>query len=99
MITTSKIKDLLPIQSQFETGEFQDSFAFQGIIDENMFNHIFLGLSENKERMSLRKVLSADQRGQMILAVMTTSTLGLLLPAVKEEFGEGKKVDLVGTLS
>jgi hypothetical protein len=31
--------------------------------------------------------------------LLTTTTLGLLLPNIKEDYGEGKKVDIVGTLS
>lgn len=31
--------------------------------------------------------------------MLTTTTLGMLLPAFKEEFGDAKPVDLIGTLS
>lgn len=48
---------------------------------------------------SLRDVLSRDPRFNMFKQLMTTSTIGMVLPAFKEDFGDGKSVDLVGTLS
>lgn len=35
----------------------------------------------------------------MILAMLTTSTLGLVLPNVKEEYGEGKPFDAMLSFS
>jgi len=35
----------------------------------------------------------------MIAQLMTSTTLGMVLPSIKEEFGEGKKVDIIGTFA
>ena len=35
----------------------------------------------------------------MFRQLLTTSTLGMVLPSFKEDYGEGKPVDLIGTLS
>lgn len=43
--------------------------------------------------------MAKDSRANIAAQLLTTTTLGLLLPNIKEEFGEGKKVDVVGTLS
>jgi hypothetical protein len=31
--------------------------------------------------------------------MLTTTTIGMILPSFKEEFGESKSIDLVGTLA
>jgi hypothetical protein len=36
---------------------------------------------------------------KMITNMMTSSTVGMVVPAFKEKFGDGKKVDVVGTTS
>lgn len=43
--------------------------------------------------------MNKDPRFKMFTQLMTTTTLGMALPAFKEDFGEGKPVDVVGTLS
>ena len=41
----------------------------------------------------------ADPRLQQFVPLLTSTTVGIAVPSFKEEFGEGKKIDLVGTLS
>ena len=48
---------------------------------------------------SLREFMSKDPRFAVFKQLMTTSTIGMVLPAFKEDFGDGKNIDLVGTLS
>ena len=40
-----------------------------------------------------------DPRFKMFTQMLTTATVGMLLPAFKEEFGDSKPIDLIGTLS
>jgi len=48
---------------------------------------------------SLRELMSMDPRLNIMKQVLTTTTVGLALPSFKEDFGEGKSIDLVATLS
>jgi len=48
---------------------------------------------------SLREFMAKDSRANIVAQLLTTTTLGLVLPNIKEDFGDGKKVDVVGTLS
>jgi hypothetical protein len=41
----------------------------------------------------------ADPRFAQFTTLMTTSTLAMGIPAFKEEYGDAKAFDLVGTLS
>lgn len=49
--------------------------------------------------MSLRDYMMKDPRGKLFLSQLNTSTLGMLLPQILEEFGSNKDIDLMGTLS
>jgi len=44
-------------------------------------------------------MLDMDPRFKMFAQLLTTTTLGMVLPNFKEEYGEGRPLDLVGTLS
>lgn len=48
---------------------------------------------------SLRKVFHKDPKFAVFRQLLTTTTLGMVLPSFKEDYGEGKPVDLIGTLS
>lgn len=58
-----------------------------------------LSFSEDDTNYSLREKMSQNEKGAMIIAMLTTSTLGLVLPNVKEEYGEGKPFDAMLSLS
>jgi hypothetical protein len=48
---------------------------------------------------SLREFMSFDPRFAVFKQLLTTTTLGLAIPSYKEEYGDGKPIDLVGTAS
>ena len=43
--------------------------------------------------------MNVDPKFAELKYLMTTSTIGMVLPAFKEDFGDGKNIDLVATLS
>jgi hypothetical protein len=48
---------------------------------------------------SLREFMSLDPRFIVFRQLLTSTTLGMVLPSFKEEYGEGRPLDLVGTAS
>jgi hypothetical protein len=48
---------------------------------------------------SVRDLMSKDPRFAMFKQFLSTSTIGLVLPAFKDDYGDAKAIDLVGTLS
>jgi len=100
MLTARSLSQLKEIKTEFSglTKEGQ-RYGVQGIIDENFVNSFLIGLSSVEKMYSLREKLDADPRAQIVKQLLTTTTLGLLLPNIKEEYGEGKMVDIIGTLS
>jgi hypothetical protein len=42
--------------------------------------------------------MSKDPRFALFRQLLTTTTIGMALPSFKEEYGEGKPVDLIATL-
>ncbi len=73
--------------------------ALSLIVDQNFINHLFINYAKVDKMYSMRTAMKGDPRGQMLTQLMTTTSLGMVLPSIKEEYGEGKKVDVVGTLS
>lgn len=43
--------------------------------------------------------MTIDPRFAVAKQLMTTTTVGMALPQFKEEYGEGKAIDVVGTVS
>lgn len=43
--------------------------------------------------------MSKEPRMAVLKQLLTTTTLGMALPTFKEDYGDNKNVDLVGTLS
>ena len=48
---------------------------------------------------SLREFMSVDPRFAVFKQLLTTTTVAMVLPQLKEEYGEGRPLDLVGTAS
>jgi hypothetical protein len=69
------------------------------IIDENFFNLFINEFTSIEKFYSLRDIMSRDQRMALFKQLLTTTSVGMILPSFKEEFGDNKMVDLVGTLS
>lgn len=62
-------------------------------------NSIFSHLATQDAIYSLRKMFGKDPRFAVFLQLLTTSTVGMVLPSFKEDFGEGRPIDVIGTLS
>ncbi len=48
---------------------------------------------------SLKDLLSVDPRTAVIKQLLTTTTVGMIVPSFKEEFGENRPIDVVLTAS
>lgn len=92
-----KLKD---IDSEFEEpAEGEKDRALQVMIDENVLNSVFAHFATMDTMYSVRRMLANDPRYGVFRQLMTTSSIGMILPSFKEDYGEGKPIDLIGTLS
>ena len=71
----------------------------QILVDENAVNAFFSHLATMDTMYSIRKMFAGDPRYAVFRQLLTTSTVGMILPSFKEDYGEGKPIDLIGTLS
>lgn len=71
----------------------------QFIIDDNFFNSFASILASVDKSLSARNVFKGNAKAKTILDMLTTSTIGTVLPEFINEYGENKKVDLVLTPS
>jgi hypothetical protein len=69
------------------------------IVDENFFNAFINEFTSIEKFYSMRDIMSRDTRMALFKQLLTTTSVGMILPSFKEEFGDNKMVDLVGTLS
>lgn len=91
---------LKAIQSYFsDPEEGEDDFLFQMIIDENALNSFILDFVLIDKNFSLRELLAVDAKTADMLQQLNTDTLGLLMPQLLEEYGAGKNIDLMISLS
>ena len=79
--------------------EGDEDSAMQLIVDENMVNGVIGQFLKIEKNYSLRELLTIDPRLAVMRQMLTTTTIGLLIPSFKEQYGEGKNVDLVVTAS
>lgn len=93
----SKLKD---IDTEFEEPkEGEKERALQLLLDENIINSLFAHFATMDTMYSLRKVISRDPKLSVFRQLLTTSTIGMVLSSFVEDYGEGKPIDLIGTLS
>lgn len=71
----------------------------QFIVDDNFFNAATSVLVSIDKMFSSRELLKGNSRAAPFLQMLTTTTVGTVLPQFTEEYGEGKKLDLVLTPS
>lgn len=69
------------------------------IIDENLVNGVVGKFLKIEKMYSLREFMSMDPRFSVFKQLLTTTTVAMVLPQFKEEYGDGKPLDLVGTAS
>lgn len=89
-----------PIETSFAPiKKDKDPSALQMIIDENFINVGFQHIIGSNSKFSLREFMSKDPRFALFRQLLTTSTVGMALPSFKDEYGEGKAVDIISTIS
>lgn len=101
LLTEKQEKLLKPIE-----GGFYNEVNAQGlealtqiIIDDNFFNSFASILASVDKSISARNVFKGNAKAKGVLDMLTTSTIGTVLPEFINEYGENKKVDLVLTPS
>ena len=88
------------INSKFtETVEGEDQSALSLIIDENLLNSFFLDFVLIDRSFSLRDYFGMDPRLREATKQMTTSSVGMILPQILEEYGENRPIDVMMSLS
>jgi hypothetical protein len=65
------------------------------IIDDNFFNAFAAIASSVDKHFSLRTIFKGNHKAKSVLDMMTTSTIGTILPEFINEYGANKKIDLV----
>jgi len=88
---------LKPIKGDFykETNERDEELLFQFNIDDNLFNGISSVATTIDKMFSVRELMSFYPNAKPFIQMLTTSTLGKVMPQFTEEYGEDKKIDLV----
>lgn len=94
---------LQEIQSTFKIikkdKEVGEESAFQMIVDQNLINVFVNKFLAQDVIYSMREFMSKDPRMSLFRQLLTTTSAAMLMPSFKEEYGEGKALDIVGTLS
>lgn len=98
LIKKSVYESLPDINSEFEDSGKGDR-ALMLIADENSLNGIFKTIQSIERFYSMRDFMAADPRFSQFAGLLTTSTLAMAIPQFKEDYGEGKAFDVVGTLA
>jgi hypothetical protein len=89
-----------PIQTTFaDSDSSEEPSALQMIIDENLINVVVGMFLKIDTTYSVRELLALDPRLVMMRQLMTTTTIGMAIPQFKEEYGEGRPIDIVLTPS
>ena len=88
------------IQTSFAPSDSSDEpSALQLIVDENLINVVIGMFLKIDTTYSVRELLALDPRLVMMRQLMTTTTIGMAIPQFKEEYGEGRPIDIVLTPS
>ena len=73
--------------------------ALQIIIDENAVNMFILDFVLVDKSFSMREFMSMSNEMRGYMSKMNTDTIGVMVPAILEEFGEDRKIDVMFTTS
>ena len=96
-LLTEKQNDLLkPIEGDFynEKNKKGDDALLQVLVDDNFFNSLSTVLVSIDKMFSYRELAKGNPKMKPSLKMMTTSTLGTVLPQFVEEYGANKRIDL-----
>lgn len=101
MLTDKQRALLKPI-----TGDYYDTVSeengeamFQLQLDDNLFNSLFAVLVSVEKTFSYRELTKGNPKLAQIEPMLTTSTLGTVLPQFVEDYGANKKIDVSFTPS
>lgn len=97
LLTEKQQKLLKPIQGGFykEVNKSGLEALFQLIIDDNFFNSFTSIVASIDQHFSLRTIFKGNAKAKAFLDMLTTSTVGTILPEFINDYGENKKIDLV----
>jgi len=68
-------------------------------LDENAINSFLLDFVLVDKSFSMREFMTMSSEAAPYMAKLNTSTLGMLLPQIIEEFGEERAIDVMFTTS
>jgi hypothetical protein len=69
------------------------------IVDQNLINGAIGQFLKIEKAYSLRELLNIDSRLAVMKQLLTTTSVGMLIPSFKEEYGENRPINLVLTAS
>ena len=91
---------LKAINSEFSRQtDAKDPTMLSIIIDENAVNSLLLEFVLIERAFSLREFMRADPRLHDVVKEMNTKSMTVLLPAIVEEYGDGRPIDFYMSLS
>jgi len=101
MLTKKQMGLLKGIEGEFynEVNEKGEKALMQVQIDDNFFNSLFSIFLSIDKMFSLREFAKGNQKIEPFLQMVTTTNLGAVMPQFVEEYGAGKKIDIVLTPS
>ena len=101
MLTERQLKLLKPVEGGFylEQNEKGDKALGQMLIDDNFFNSLFSVFLSIDKMFSVRDIAKGHKQAEPFMQAMTTTNIGAIFPQFTEEYGSGKKLDLVFTPS
>ena len=93
-------EDLLkPIKSYFNHTEDDTNAAVSLIIDENFINYMIVPLIQGEQQLALREILEGNPKMALFAQLLTTKTIGTVIPSFKDQYKDSTRVDVIGTLS
>jgi hypothetical protein len=97
LLRKSQAKLLKQIPSEWfkETNFRGEEIAAQAYLDDNAFNSIFSVISTVEKMYSARDLAKGYPQAAAAMKFMTTDTAGKVLPQFIEDYGAGKKLDVV----
>lgn len=80
----------------FNEKNFQgDEALMQFAIDDNFFNSLTAVFASVDKSFSARELAKTNPKARPFLNMLTTTTIGTVLPTFKEEYGEDKNIDVM----
>lgn len=79
--------------------EGEEPSALQLIVDQNLLNGFIGQFLKIDKNWSLRDLLSLDPRLAVMKQLLTTTTIGMVVPSFKEEYGDNRPLNVVLTAS